>query len=134
MDILQELVDAYLDYNAEHPYFLDIREKQVVLDMDSSFSGEPGIDWDDVDSEDRYIEVPKYSSNEAYEVMESFVETLEEKDKSAKLARALNQRKPFRHFKDALADTGLAELWYQFENEYARAQIEEWLEEEGISL
>jgi len=133
MDIMDELIDAFLDYNEEHQYYLDIDNKRVIAETDSSISGEDEIDWDDLESEDRYIEVPKLSINDAFDVRENFSETVDGVNRE-KLLNALEQRKPFRTFKDVLLQLGLDEQWYEFENNYGKTQIEEWLEEEGISL
>ncbi|MNC20586.1 hypothetical protein D3C75_685420 [compost metagenome] len=47
MKLMDELIDAYLDNNFEHPYYLDLHTGQVILDLDEAYTGEPGIDWDD---------------------------------------------------------------------------------------
>jgi hypothetical protein len=39
--------------------------------MDEAYTGEPGIDWDDEESEERYIDVPKIDSNDSFYVMTS---------------------------------------------------------------
>ncbi|HUC92056.1 MAG TPA: hypothetical protein VMS09_08515 [Paenibacillus sp.] len=56
---MDELIDAYLDNNFEHPYFLELQTGEVVLDMDEIYTGEPGIDWEDEENTDRYADVPK---------------------------------------------------------------------------
>lgn len=47
MQLMDELIDAYLDNSFEHPYFLDLQTGQVLLDIDEAYTGEPGIDWND---------------------------------------------------------------------------------------
>ena len=66
MQLMDELIDAYLNTNFEHPYFLNLQTGQVILDVDESYTGEPGIDWDDEENEERYIVIPKIDSNEAF--------------------------------------------------------------------
>jgi hypothetical protein len=72
MSLMDELIDAYLDNNFEHPYYLDLHTGEVILDMDEMYTGEPGIDWDDEENEDKYICIPKIDSNEAFRKMENF--------------------------------------------------------------
>jgi hypothetical protein len=44
MQLMDELLDAYLDNNFEHPYYLDLYTGQVILDMEEAYTGEPEID------------------------------------------------------------------------------------------
>lgn len=67
--------------------------------MDEAYTGEPGIDWDDEENEERYIGIPQLASNEAYFVMTQFAKRTES-DPEMKLFDALNGYKPFRRFKD----------------------------------
>lgn len=39
MKLMDELIDAYLDNNFEHPYYLDLHTGQVILDLDESYTG-----------------------------------------------------------------------------------------------
>jgi hypothetical protein len=34
--------------------------------MDEGYTGEPGIDWDDEENEERFIDIPKIDSNESF--------------------------------------------------------------------
>lgn len=38
MKLMDELIDAYLDNNFEHPYYLDLHTGQVILDMDKVYT------------------------------------------------------------------------------------------------
>jgi phage-related protein len=127
MNLLDELVTAYLDNNFEHPYYLDVQTGEVILNMDEVYTGEPGIDWDDDENIDRYIDVPKIDSNEAFYVMTKFAKSTES-DPEEKLFDALDGRKPFRRFKDFLYELDLWDEWNDFEYKYAEKMIRSWVE------
>jgi hypothetical protein len=57
MQLMDELVDAYLDNNFEHLYYLDLQTGQVILDLGEAYTGELGIDWDDEENDERYIDI-----------------------------------------------------------------------------
>lgn len=128
MQLMDELVDAYLDNNIEHPYYLDLDSGLIILDLDETVTGEPGIDWDDEASEDRYIDIPKIDSNEAYYVMTKFAQRTES-DPEDKLFDALNGYKPFRRFKDTLYVLDLWDEWNIFERKFAEETIKFWMEQ-----
>jgi hypothetical protein len=128
MELMDDLTDAYLDNNFEHPYYLDLYTGQVILNMDEGYTGEPGIDWDDEESEERFIAIPKIDSSEAFYVMTKFAQRTE-LDPEDKLFDALNGHKPFRRFKDTLYELDLWEEWNKFERKFAEDAILSWMEQ-----
>ncbi|MBW7475972.1 UPF0158 family protein [Paenibacillus oenotherae] len=127
MILMDELIIAYLDNDVDHPYYLDIYTGQVILNMDEAYTGEPGIDWDDEENEERYIEIPKISSDQAFFVMTKFAQRTDS-DPEDKLFAALNGYKPFRKFKDKLYELVLWDEWNKFEHKYAEEAVQSWLE------
>lgn len=127
MKLMDEIIAAYLDNNFEHPYYLDLQTGQVILNMDEAYTGEPGIDWDDEENEERYIDIPKIDSNEAFYVMTKFAQRTES-DPEDKLFDALNGYKPFRRFKDTLYELDIWDEWNKFEHKYAEEAIQSWME------
>ena len=127
MQLMDEIIAAYLDNNFEHPYYLDLQTGQVILNMDEAYTGEPGIDWDDEENEERFIDIPKIDSNEAFYVMTKFAQRTES-DPEDKLFDALNGYKPFRRFKDALYELDLWDEWNKFEHKFAKEVIQSWME------
>jgi hypothetical protein len=127
MNLMDQLIDAYLDNYLEHQYYLDLQTGQVILDLDEAYSGEPGIDWDDEENEERYLHVPKINSDTGYYVMVQFAKRTES-DPEMKLFDALDGRKPFRRFKDVLSELDLWEEWDKFERKYSEEEIQAWLE------
>jgi hypothetical protein len=127
MELMDELAEAYLDNSFEHRYYLDLETGQVIIDWDESYTGEPGIDWEDEANEERYADVPKITSDEAYYVRVQFAKQTES-DPALKLFEALEGYKPFRRFKDVLYELDLWDEWNRFERQYANEQIRLWME------
>jgi hypothetical protein len=50
-----------------------------------------------------------------------------------KLLKVLNERNPFRNFKEKLHDVGLVDEWYAFQNAEASQIMQDWLELHGLS-
>ena len=83
---------------------------------------------EEIDSSDAYIRLSnQYDINE-YKIMESFAD--ERGD--SRLFRALNGRKPFRHFKDAINDLAIAEEYYSFRYRAFCGIAAEWCRDNGI--
>lgn len=84
---------------------------------------------------DDLLDAPPWSSREAYRLMERFVESEVSGEAADALTAALDGRKPFRRFKDRLADfPALRERWFEFEAERMREEAESFYEDEGIEV
>ena len=129
---LDELLTA-LESFGELAYFLD------------RFTGEILMRWDDdpeVDKiearlaegpDDRYEAIEPVPSHERFEVMVDFAESLPDSAMKERLFRALQQRRPFRGFKDVLhEDEMLRQRWFDFERAAATAVAERWLASLGL--
>lgn len=93
--------------------------------LEQRFDSDPG----------RYITVEPMESSEAFEIMEAFVESLSTSPARRQLERALNGRRPFRRFKDALHDLpSLRDAWHRFHGRRMVEYASEWLRSEGIEL
>lgn len=73
-----------------------------------------------------FLEIDRMSSHKAYEVMEAFVETVEDNAVREQLYGALQGRRPFRGFREALPDT-LLDAWYRHRDAALCAYAEAWL-------
>lgn len=78
------------------------------------------------ENEERYIDIPKIDSNEAFYVMTKFAQRTES-DPENKLFDALDGNKPFRRFKDTLYELDFWEEWNQFEKKLAEEEIQTWM-------
>lgn len=112
----------------EYSYYLD-SETGAIL-RDSPDGEELPEDFGD---DPRYLYIEPIESHFAYEAMQDFVDTLPEGRLADALQHALDGRKPFRHFKDALLDYPEArESWFRFENDFEMRQAAAWCEEHDI--
>ena len=76
-----------------------------------------------------YYEIEKWSSREAFQIMEEFAETLNEnKQLQGRLLYALNNRKPFREFKFIIDNSGdFRQQWFDFKNKWQIDYVEQEL-------
>jgi hypothetical protein len=80
------------------PHYIDLLKGEVVSpDMDDAISHE------DLDNEDRYLAIDPITSHEGYDMMQDFAASVESDEIRHHLFGALEGKKPFRKFKDALA-------------------------------
>ncbi len=95
-----ELIIAFENHDSEIRYFLDRQTGEIlfVSDLIESEDDRGCIDED----RGRYVEIESESSHVGFEIMANFVESLPEGGAWRDLSSALNQRKPFRRFKDTL--------------------------------
>ena len=137
---VDELCDAYGDNSMERQYFLNVASGEIEMWLDPLVYGrdEHTNEWEeelDAGLGETYLRVPQIESREAYELMAEFADTVRSAAIQGRLARALSGRKPFRHFKDALADyPDERERWYDFERASHRREIVRWLEASGIAF
>lgn len=105
----------------------------------------PLSDWDEIeeereireaiddDADDRYLAVPSLPSHEGFRIMEDFARSLDDGRARGALLDALERRRPFRSFKDALEGfAGVREAWFAYHSERLRQDAVSWLASEGI--
>ena len=84
--------------------------------------------------DDRWLFIEPIESSEAFRVMEDFVDQCGDDRLARALGQALQQRKPFRRFKDVLAaHLAQREAWFAFERQAMEAIARRWCEEHDIS-
>ncbi|MFT5997601.1 MAG: hypothetical protein ACI81P_000046 [Neolewinella sp.] len=85
-------------------------------------------------TEKRYLRIHGPDSNQSYRVMERFVHQLPEDKYKYKMEAALEDRKPFRNFKDQADNSPHRQAWFTFkdlqERDRNRADLGMLLEEE----
>lgn len=81
----------------------------------------------------RYLAVPSLGSHDGFRMMERFAGSQEDRRVREALFDALDRRRPFRSFKDALmAFPDVRERWFAYHEERLREEALAWLESEGI--
>ncbi|MBF0532184.1 MAG: hypothetical protein HQL23_03700 [Candidatus Omnitrophica bacterium] len=127
---------AFEDAGGEHHHVLDTEtgeclivreygEDETEIEIQRSLDG----------GEERYLIVPSADSHNAYEDIEDFIGTVEDKVFAARLSGSIQGRGAFRRFKDVLRENGAEEKrWFEFKQERTRAKMCEWLVANGIEL
>lgn len=83
---------------------------------------------------DQWLWVEPIESSQAFEIMEDFAEQCGDTRLARALRQALQQRKPFRRFKDTLAaHPAQREAWFAFERDAMAVIARRWCEDHGIS-
>ncbi|MFA5806253.1 MAG: UPF0158 family protein [Melioribacteraceae bacterium] len=80
---------------------------------------------------DKYLEFEKMDSRESFQVMEEFVETVQDEELRKKLELGLSLSKPFRNFKDIIDDDNeYRTKWFAFKNakhiEFVKGQLDRY--------
>lgn len=89
---------------------------------------------DDLDDDTRWLDVRAIDSSLTWQIRADFAEQCSDAWLARRLADALDQRKPFRRFKDALYDhPEQREAWFAFERIALERIAREWCEERGIT-
>lgn len=133
---LDELCDAYEMNTEEISHYLDVNTGKLLMRMDPLLTGYKDEELEEeLEDEERYLELPTIESHDAYELMVEFMETVTTKKLRERLDTALTGRKPFHAFKDVLYDFPEdRENWFKFEREAHRNEIVKWLREQNITL
>lgn len=76
---------------------------------------------------DSYIRIEPLNSNESYQIMAGFAETVNQESKKAAILIALEAKRPFRGFRMAIEDAGLEDDWYEFKDAYLRVHVRDLL-------
>ena len=124
-----------LDSSSEMENFLDRTTGEIVLRWEE----DPGVGEIDArlaaGPDGRYELIDPWPSRERFEVMVDFAESLPESALKERLFHALEQRKPFRGFKDALFDDEtVRQRWFAFERAAGTREAERRLASLGIEF
>jgi len=126
-----ELIMAFEDYGTDLRHFVDRQTGEVLSLLEEDMDEE---DLERLDAEpDRYLLIEPVPSWVSYEVMSDFVGTLPEGKARRELVRALQQRHPFRRFKDVLLNyPAVREDWFRFHEQSFVKIIQAWLDDHGV--
>lgn len=128
MEVIDELIVVFLESDYELSYVLNTKTKEILVDESESLTGVSEIDWDDDEAVQFLVRIPQITTSEAFDLMVKFAE-MQDASITVQLLDVLNGRKPFRSFKDKLGEQGIGDKWYDYENNYAKNRMLEWLEE-----
>lgn len=89
---------------------------------------------EDPRDDERWLCIEAIESSDAFHIMAGFVDQCDDARLARALGQALQQRKPFRHFKDTLAEhPARREAWFAFERQAMEAVARGWCEDNGIT-
>lgn len=97
---------------------------------DGYFDPEPWQDLIDKIEKDwgNYERFEKMNSNESFQVMERFANSLTDTKFKDKVMESISRRKPFQNFKRLIDHSDYRQMWFDFKNQsyidYVREQIE----------
>jgi hypothetical protein len=128
-----ELIMAFEDRGTELQHFLDRQTGEVLSLIEEDMDED---DRERLDAEpDRYLLIEPVSSSAGFEIMSDFVEILPEGKIPRELARALQQRHPFRRFQEVLLNyPSVREEWFCFHEQAFMKIIKEWLDDCGVEV
>ena len=115
----------------ECSHWLNIESGTILSLVGPDADGEAD---EDPRGDDRWLFIEPIESSEAFRVMEDFVDQCGGDRLARALGQALQQRKPFRRFKDLLAaHPAQREAWFTFERQAIEAIARRWCEDHCIS-
>ncbi|MBM4273740.1 MAG: hypothetical protein FJ134_04645 [Deltaproteobacteria bacterium] len=128
-----ELIMAFEDQGGTLRHFFDRQTGEVLTVLEDEMEEE---DAERLEADpDRYLLIEPVPSWVGYEIMSDFVETLPDTKVRRELDRALQQRRPFRRFKDVLLNyPSVQEDWFRFHEQAFNKIILEWLDDHGVEV
>ena len=132
----EELIMALDDHDVLVTCYLD-RESGELLRISEALLGDDDQELGArIEAEPaRYLFIEPLPSAFGYRLMSEFTETVEDSAARAALEHALNGRRPFRAFKDALLDyPPVRDHWFRFHHEHMLEEARLLLEAEGVDF
>jgi hypothetical protein len=132
---IEELTMALESQSEFGEFFLDKESGEIILNSDY-------VD-DDADAQrerfenepDRFLCIEPIASSVGWEIMDDFTRTIQNGDAQKALVHALNDRKPFRSFKDKLLHfPDIRDQWFAYYAARMAKIAQDWLEENGVNM
>ncbi len=116
-------------------YFLDLESNQI------RFGGDDGGDDDDEmltfgemeEDPERFLPIKDVPSRQGFRWMSDFAE-VQSGENRIQLLEVLEQRKPFRKFKETVYELGVEKAWYEFRESQLEVYALQYAEELGLEL
>ena len=129
---LTEIIDALDFTNDEIEYYYNLDNGEIFM---SNIGDYEDLNEDELDELfEKSIMLPtRYDINE-YEMMEDFVETIEDTRLQNQLYISLNGSGAFRRFKDTCINFDIIDDWYKFKDEKYKALAINWCKDNNIEF
>jgi len=134
---LREVLDALDATNDSTVFVFSKRRNQVLLFFEGSLADdiEDNITLEDaLNDPDSYIPLPTEYEIHEYQIMENFVNSLEDKDAACELLHAMQGKGAFRRFKEKVSLLSLEDRWYNHREEAYEKIAVEWCVKNGIKV
>ena len=132
---ISALADAFEECSDEWNQFLNIKTGEIVsVPEDSWMVDEVECNElvEEIEMSDDYIMLPNQHELGEYDIMLDFAFDYPDSSVSEKLTYVLHQKKPYRHFKDAINNMNISKTYYEFRhNSYIKKAID-WCEYNDI--
>lgn len=124
---LRELINAIESCGDEDAFYYNKVSGEIVYLSDYSLSG---VDYselsDEIEDTDNYIALPSKYDRHDYQIMKSFIFTIEDEKTSKILLQAISRRGAFRNFKDLIYYFEIVDEWYKFQQETYKKIALDW--------
>ncbi len=90
-------------------------------------SGDTAIE--EMNNPGKFLALEAVPTHESFRVIQAFIETVKDKSLQAKLAHALEKKRPFANFKFIIDNSSLRQHWFDFRDDAYTAIAKEWIEE-----
>ncbi len=134
---LRELQDALDATNDSTVFVFSKKRERVLLFFEGSLADdiEDNITLEDaLNAPESYIPLPRENEIHEYQIMENFVNSLEDKDAACELLHAMQGKGAFRRFKEKVNLLSLEDRWYKHREEAYEKIAVEWYSKYGIEV
>ncbi len=132
---LEDIAEAFETCTDEWVQFLNIRTgKLVSVPENPRMTGDEAdyALWEEIEESEDYISLPSQYELHEKQIMEDFTDTGTSGETANRLWRALESRHPYRNFKQAIHDTGVAPEYYAFRSLTFLRMAEEWCRDHKV--
>ena len=134
---LREVLDA-LDAASDSTVFVfSKRRNRVLLFVEGSVADEleKNLTLEDaLNDSDSYIPLPREYEIHEYQIMENFVNSLEDEDEARELLNSMQGKGAFRRFKEKVSLLSLEDRWYNHREEAYEKIALEWCVKNGVKV
>lgn len=134
---LRDVMDA-LDAATDSTVFVfSKRRNRVLLFVEGSVADEleKNLTLEDaLNDSDSYIPLPREYEIHEYQIMENFVNSLEDEDEAPELLNSMQGKGAFRRFKEKVSLLSLEDRWYNHREEAYEKIALEWCVKNGVKV
>jgi hypothetical protein len=133
---LSDLCEAIDNNSLDYEHFLDLETGEILFVSDYMDDEETAGLKDRIEENfKRYERIPEAGSNQGYQDMVDFIDTVDDERLVELLEVAIDGKGAFRRFKDVLLNyPDERERWFRFKDEKIEQRAMKWLEDINVTL